>query len=169
MSSNIVLIGRGPGWERDYEEVFFLFNDNFHVMAIGGNCLYEDSIDFMATYHERDIVPYFQNRKNKNQNTNYKVIHHEKRDHVDIVIPYEPPSGSSALLGCLASIQMGYKKIILCGCPLEGLNDKKSPYSMFRQGWKFHFNKVKDNVRSMSGWTQQLLGGPTEEWLKIQE
>lgn len=162
--NNIILVGRGPNWLGDFEKASSLF-EKHDVIAIGGDCLYKGHINFMATYHEKDIFPYFQKRKLEGLNTNYKVIHHEKRKDVDIIIPYEEPSGSSALLACFASIKMGYDKIVLCGCPLDGLNDKKHPYSMFQKGWEFHFNKVKNQARSMSGWTQKLLGGPTQEWI----
>jgi len=162
--NNILLIGRSPEWLSDFEKASKLFEE-YSVMAIGGNCLYEDYIDFLATYHERDILLYQPKRRLKKLNTDYKVIHHEKRENVDIIIPYKPPSGSSALLGSLASIKLGYDKIVLCGCPLEGKNEKKSSYSIFWKGWKANFEEVKDKVRSMSGWTKELLGEPTGQWI----
>lgn len=166
MNRSIILIGRGPGWLDDFEISSSLLK-KYDTMAIGGNCLYKGYIDYMATYHEKDIFAYFNKRKLEKLNTDYLVIHHEAKENVNIVIPYEPPSGSSALLGSLASINLSYDKIVLCGCPLEGKNDKEHPYEIFRKGWIFHLSKVKDKVRSMSGWTKELLKGPTEEWIKV--
>jgi hypothetical protein len=64
---------------------------------------------------------------------------------------------------------MGYKKIILCGCPMQGSNltaPKKAQYNCFQEGWLLFAKKMfEDKVRSMSGWTKDFLGYPTKEWL----
>lgn len=102
------------------------------------------------------------------------VLSHELNDskgnpyQVDILFPYEKPSGSSALHGALYGIQVGYSKIVLCGCPLRGKNANGVNYETFHEGWKAREELVKRHVRSMSGWTAEFLGKPTEEWLNGQ-
>ena len=64
------------------------------------------------------------------------------------------------MLGIEVAIGLGYEKIIITGCPLM---DQK--YIQFQEGWRKRFIIIKDKVRSMSGWTRDLLGAPTEEWL----
>lgn len=137
-------------------------------MAIGmdavDKCLWP--IQYMATYHPEDIPFALTNRKAMGGNTDYKVISHEGRPDVDIVIPYGgPPSGSSALLGAFAGIKLGYQKIILCGCPMLMMPDKPHNYANFQQGWISDVDKLEGKVRSMSGWTREFLGEPTTEWL----
>jgi hypothetical protein len=61
---------------------------------------------------------------------------------------------------------MGYEKIIVCGCPLIGKNDKDYDYANFQKGWTAKFNEIKHKARSMSGWTKDLLGAPTKEWIE---
>jgi len=145
----------------------------FDFMAIGLDAVdkYSWNIKYVATYHPDDI-PLIKDRRAKiGGNTDYLIISHVEffngaKVDVDIVEPYEPPSGSSALLGTLAAIRMGYDKIILCGCPLIGRNDKNQSYEDFREGWIAKKNVVIGKVKSMSGWTKEFLGGVTEEWLK---
>lgn len=120
-------------------------------------------IQYMATYHPKEITRIAARRSRAGGNTNYRVISHKTADGVDIVIPFTGPSGSSALLACQAAIRaLNYEQIILCGCPLD---DNK--YQGFRSGWenKAHRREVLGRVKSMSGWTRQLLGAPTGEWL----
>lgn len=86
-------------------------------------------------------------------------------------------AGSSGLFGVRCALE-SHKKIILCGVPMD-----ESPYSMtpnipglsmgnfqshvnaYRRGWVKSHALLKDQVRSMSGWTREMLGAPTEEWL----
>jgi hypothetical protein len=132
-------------------------------MSIGKSAMNKHlyPIKYMATYHPNEIDEAKRLRREAGGNTDYQVISHEKKEGVDIIEPYEAPTGSSALCGALAAIRFGYKKIILCGCPLT---DKK--YVVFQAGWTAKKEKVKDFVRSMSGWTKEFLGEPTGEWLK---
>lgn len=166
----IVIMGCAPTWENDLNS-FKHICPQFDVLAVGLDCPYSNDIKYLATYHVEDIPLFCAQRKMRGQNTDYKIISHVNseiaKSHIDIVFPYEPPSGSSSLLGALASKHLGYKKIILCGCPLEGLNKKKQPYVVFQKGWTAKLNQVKDSVKSLSGWTKELLGEPTEEWLKL--
>jgi len=144
------------------------------IMLIGLDSVekYLGHADYFATYHTSDIEPAFERRTAAGGNTDYMIIAHQQhiekptgRDLVDLIIPFEPPTGNSALLGVLAGIKLGYEKIIVCGCPLMGKNDKQYDYANFRAGWTAKLAMIKDKTRSMSGWTQELLGAPTEEWI----
>lgn len=167
MTDVITLCGCAPSWEKDLNRLSEMVVD-FHVMSIGVSCPYEGYVKYFATYHIKDIPEYKIKRTRLGFNIDYKIISHrnELKYPVDFVFEYKPPSGSSALLGAIAAMSFGYKKIVLCGCPLEGVNPKQSSYAMFRKGWTVHKNEVIGKVKSMSGWTKELLGEPTREWLK---
>lgn len=143
-------------------------------MAIGLDAVdkYLWPVKYFATYHPSEIKAAMERRAGFGGNTDYFIISHQQhpdkatgRDLVGLIIPCEPPSGSSALLGVLAGIKIGYKKIIVCGCPLTGTNDKGYDYAKFRAGWTAKFNEIKGYTRSMSGWTRELLGYPDKEWI----
>lgn len=130
-------------------------------------------IQYFATYHPSEIEMSKERRRVQGGNVDYRVISHvqfqssgtDKKDLVDFIVGFEPPSGSSSLLGVLAGIKMGYQKIILCGCPLIGENGKGYDYAKFREGWTAKLDAIRQTTRSMSGWTKELLGAPSEPWL----
>lgn len=169
----VVLIGRADCWKDDFERFKSICND-FDVMAIGLNCLYDGKIKYFVTYHSVDIQQYKNNRPG-----DYLVICHEegKYDNVDIVVEMNDKkklkkgfSGSSALLAVIAAIRLEYKKVILCGCPMEGPHKKEGrkdfpPYSHFQKGWAIRKEEIEGYAKSMSGWTKDFLGEPTIEWL----
>jgi hypothetical protein len=170
MNDVIAIIGRAPCWAMDFFSLqSFISKDKMDIMVIGKDCEYAGHIDFFATYHPADIPVYKAKRKLAGQNTDYKIVCHvnEKDKPVDLLFRYEHPSGSSALLGTQAAIYSGYKKIVLCGCPLEGVNEQNYSYTSFQKGWVKHKAELEDKVRSMSGWTAKFLGKCDEEWIKI--
>ena len=166
MNNDLIIMGSAPCLEDDLSKIP---QGTWGYMAIGLDAVdrYSGRIEYMATYHPADITEARFKRARARGNTTYKVISHEQKDGVDIVHPYKAPSGSSALLGVLAGIKLGYQKIILCGCPLEDekKDGKNKNYQQFRKGWQAHLDEYIGKVRSMSGWTREFLGYPTDEWL----
>jgi len=93
------------------------------------------------------------------------------------VIRWNHPNGggSSGLFAVLGALELGYDQLILCGVTMDGkkkhdptagqLIDATCPYDSYRPGWYKVQAQIKDKVRSMSGWTAELLGKPTREWL----
>lgn len=177
MEKILIIIGSAPCVKDDIEAAFSLFRSvplclcpfDPDYMSIGLSSVdkHLHHIKYMATYHPFDIPEAKKRREAAGGNTDYLVISHEHKPGVDIVEPFIPPTGSSAHLGALAAIRLGYKKIILCGCPMTGDSPtrKGNRYETFRVGWTAKINQVQDYVRSMSGWTMELLGTPTIEWL----
>jgi len=161
----ILLIGSAECWEKDLEEAKEIISE-FDVMSVGDSCLYYKEIKFFVTYHPVDIKGYRLQRIKFGGNLDYRVISHKLKTGVDIVENHVAPSGSSALLGAAAAIRMGYKKVILCGCPMIGkVGGGYQPYDSFQKGWIARYNEIKSYVRSMSGFTANLLKRPDIWWL----
>ena len=64
------------------------------------------------------------------------------------------------------------EKVVLCGVPMDeqGNVDGRENWALkevmiHREGWNKRYDLLKDRVRSMSGWTRELLGEPTRDWL----
>lgn len=169
MKKLLVITGSHPDVLRDMMDVPGK-DYEYGLMAIGLDAVdkYLYPILYVATFHPAEIAEIKQRRESIGGNVGYKVISHENRPDVDIFIrDWWKPSGSSALLGAQAAITiLGYEKVILCGCPLEGRNGKGNAYDTFRKGWEANTKNVLGKVKSMSGWTAQLLGMPTEEWIR---
>jgi hypothetical protein len=80
-------------------------------------------------------------------------------------------AGSSGLFAVKVAIEEGFERIVLAGVPMtaEGAHyyDAKvwTAAHVFHSGWNHRLPQIKDIVRSMSGWTRELLGEPTRDWL----
>ena len=83
--------------------------------------------------------------------------------------------GSTALFAVLIGLAMGYRRIVLAGCPM----DSKGHWYFKDQTWgprwtmesyqawfEFAATDRARNVRSMSGYTGQLLGRPDRDFFK---
>ncbi len=80
--------------------------------------------------------------------------------------------GSSGMLGAFVALTMA-ERVVLCGVPI----DPTMPHFAFTNGkpWEdaYKFQRhwidnridLQDRVKSMSGFTRELLGAPTREWL----
>ncbi len=79
--------------------------------------------------------------------------------------------GSSGMYAVKVGLEIGYNKIILCGVPMQadaGHYVRKQPWNQcewFIDKWARYCPQFADKVCSMSGYTRELLGGPTHEWL----
>lgn len=79
--------------------------------------------------------------------------------------------GSSGLLSVTIALHLCYDKVVMCGVPL----DKNAAHydcaeiwkdaPRYRHSWLKRRKEMQDKVKSMSGWTQKLLGAPTMDWL----
>lgn len=87
-----------------------------------------------------------------------------------VTLCWGTPSG---LFGVKVAVSdLGYKKVILCGIPMQAEAKhflRHKPWAdcdRHRPNWieAKRMGNLK-SVRSMSGWTQELLGKPNEEWL----
>lgn len=80
--------------------------------------------------------------------------------------------GSSGLLCVSVALHLGATRVVCCGIPLDvhqghftSPGKKWRDGGNYRHGWTNHLDRLKANVRSMSGWTRDLLGAPDREWL----
>lgn len=89
------------------------------------------------------------------------------------VAPVYVQGGSSGLMATMVATRL-CSKVIIAGIPndptMKHFHDGRGnkPWvqaETFKLNWQGHYPELKDRVKSMSGWTQQLLGAPTHEWL----
>lgn len=81
--------------------------------------------------------------------------------------------GSVSMFAVKVARQEAFVKIILCGCPMtveDGhflRHERWNAATAFQRGWRERGDKLgRPCIRSMSGWTLQQFGAPTDEWLK---
>jgi hypothetical protein len=80
--------------------------------------------------------------------------------------------GSSGLLTVKVLLEEGFDRIVLAGVPLNSHgahfyapNELWRTAVQFRKAWNAHLGELRGKVKSMRGWTRELLGEPTREWL----
>jgi hypothetical protein len=165
----LVIIGSAPCVFNDLAKIPGLESCDHMAVGLSSTDKYSGRIDYIANNHPENIpairAVMMQRHEACSGNYDYKIIGPAHAEGVDIVEPYRPPTGSSAITGTLAAIRMGYRKIILAGCPLTGNAPGGNPYEEFRAGWEDKKLELIGIVKSMSGWTKELLGEPTGEWL----
>jgi hypothetical protein len=78
--------------------------------------------------------------------------------------------GSSGLLAVTVALELGCTHVVLAGTPLDiaaAHYDDPKPWrdaGQYRRAWLAH-RTLMTGVRSMSGWTREILGAPDREWL----
>ena len=76
----------------------------------------------------------------------------------------------SGLFGVRVAIKDGASKVILCGVPLSaganlnGWTPEDHSYARYCAAWQEAVAHMSGRVKSCSGFTRDLLGGPTKEW-----
>lgn len=160
MKKLLIIVGSAPCVLEDLAKLPPIEAD-YMIIGLDAVDKYLGTAAYCATFHPAEIPKIIERRRLAGGNTDWKMVSHEPRPGVDIVTSHNGSSGSSAMLGILTALNLGYDGIICCGCPLEG----PKRYEAFRNGWTVRMALIKDKVRSMSGWTMKLVGAPTEEWL----
>jgi hypothetical protein len=162
MGKTAIILGSAPCAAADLRAIPEAVRRAADIIAVGVDALALSPlpIKYITTYHPEDVPEI------KTRCPNAVIVAHVAAPGVDVVEPYTPPSGSSALCGALFALRAGYERIILCGCPLTGKAKAGNDYAAFREGWEKKKDLVAEKVRSMSGWTKTFLGAPPQDWLR---
>lgn len=78
-------------------------------------------------------------------------------------------SGSSGLFAVGVAFSLGCEKVLLAGVPMDKQRhwNGTEPWAdrdRFAAAWSAVKHRLEGRVRSLSGWTRELLGGPDEQW-----
>ncbi len=80
-------------------------------------------------------------------------------------------NGSSGLFAVRVALLKKFDRIVCAGIPMSSeaghiIRKRHWPAVVaFRDGWTNHIKELKPFVRSCSGWTRELLGYPTKNWI----
>lgn len=132
-------------------------------------------VDHWATFHSELMPRWLSDREKAGRPAPGRLWTAEHRiQPVKVGMDRAPNwAGSSGLLAVTVALRLQCRRIVLCGIPLDheqGHYDNPKvrwrDATNYRRGWTTHLDQMRDSVRSMSGWTKELLGAPTEEWLR---
>ena len=132
--------------------------------------------DIWVSLHPEFFIEkkWVENRIKNNLPLPKHIISHRKTDVVTEIIDYRwqgvHGSGSSGLYAVKVALTKGYDRIVLAGVPIDPLPhffDDKAwlDYKQFRNAWLGNKERLLPSVRSMSGFTRELLGYPDKQFL----
>ena len=88
------------------------------------------------------------------------------------MLPGETESGSSGLFAAKYALDdLGHDRAVLCGVPMTAearhFFDKRfwGGAAGHRRGWRQAERALQGRLKSMSGWTAELLGRPSAAWI----
>lgn len=167
-----LILGGANTLEADRAAALALFEPD---LIIASNHAARDEpgrVDAWATMHSELLPRWIRERKAAERPPAGQYWHARHRPClVEGARPIESWGGSSGLLCVAVAFQLGCTHIVLAGVPMVKTNrhyDDERPWLEARQywpSWERRRAQMQGRVKSLSGWTRDLLGGPTEEWL----
>lgn len=134
---------------------------------------YRGDIDAWATLHPESFEAWAEERAERGLNTDYRALMYYGRKKVaGTEVVRQRWNGSSGLFGAQVALDvMDCAGVILCGVPLDASAGHFHDAGAWALADKYRdgFLRAKADgapIRSMSGWTADLLGRPDEAWLE---
>lgn len=129
-------------------------------------------LDAWATLHPEWFDDWRQQRADLGYNTDYRAfVYKQKRNIPAEVVPYRWYGSSGLYMAQVALEQLGAAGAILCGVPMNNAGghirhgDVWNDANYYRQAF-IRAHAAGANIRSMSGFTAEEFGLPTQEWIR---
>lgn len=152
------------------------FGEPDMIVAVKDIWMEYPRVDHVATYHV-DRIPRELDRRRKLGYADPKCFWTYRGVRIPSfsieIKAIKTQGGSSGLLGAIVGIEVA-DRAILAGIPMDGAmphyhnRKNKKPWSearLYRPHWEKSMYVLGGKVKSMSGFTRQLLGTPTKEWV----
>jgi len=172
-----LILGRGAGvWEEVAEAKRLIAPVEPIIVAVKrAGRDYDGPVHHWASFHPELFEPWLKVRRDAGRPEPGLLWTGIFRNHklgrgLKLPMHYiECEGGASGLLGTLVGLRH-CDKLILCGIPMtvSGRYDDNKLWSegeRYRDAWKQQLPLLKDRVRSLAGWTREMLGAPTPEWI----
>jgi len=180
----VLITGDGRTLHKDMEE-FLSWNIPHDVMAMGRSInIYPGRVMHWANVDSYEAIWWAEHLPLKNDGK--MPIRHTLGEHRGFDVDWEIIDeikfekgdnsmwyGSSALFAAYVCLALGYEKIVLAGCPLDSKGwwffDEKEVGPRWQgecfMAWlEFAKNGGFRNVRSLSGYTAEMIGRPNKLW-----
>jgi hypothetical protein len=170
-----IVLGGAACLHEDMQAAFELFAPDV-VIAVKDIGITYPHIDHWVTYHPERLPKELAIRRSKGLADPLFVWTYDKiaiRPKIGIEFrTVKHRGGSSGFMGMAVACIVA-DRAVLCGIPMDPKQKhfsrpKKQGWpeaTYYRRVWSEHHDEYKDRVRSMSGWTKEIFGAPTQEWL----
>lgn len=178
----LVLGGANTVWE-DAAAALDLFRPEIVVAVNEISARWAGPVDYQVSLHPEHLLKWQDERRERGYSEPAFVVSTEKPEfyeagtrypRIDFAMDYRWPgmdaSGSSGLFAAKVALTAA-DRAVLAGIPMtpEGAHffhpARWNEHACFIDAWHRAMPFIKDRVRSMSGWTAELLGRPSKEWL----
>ena len=155
---NALILGSADCLQADMEALPKLGPWDGLVIAVNeSGVYYTGHIDYWVTMHGEKLDWW---REMREGNADYRPW---------VAPACDGSSGGATVLFALNDL--GCERVVLAGMPMDtrphlGRGRPWTPADTHRPWWLDQLPQFKDYVRSLSGWTRELLGAPTLEWLR---
>jgi len=179
--TSAIILGRARGIWYDLTLAAREFGPFDNVIAVNRTgCDYNGPVHHWVSYHAELFPMWLKMRKDRGYTAPGQLwttsvgrrgmSSLEKELNIKMV---ECEGGSSGRVAVAVAREIGCDRIVLAGIPLDksaGHYDEQGEWcdevEFYRATWVKDLDQLKPYVRSMSGWTSELLGYPDVEWVQ---
>jgi hypothetical protein len=166
------VLGGAAGVWSDLADLRKLRKPDIVIACNDVGALYPARLDGWVTLHAEKLHSWMQRRRR----LDYRAFTPEGEwpagSRVEIL--RERWAGSSGLYGVQIAMDIFQSsRVVMCGIPLDAAqghffapNEAWPDADLFRAGFRAALPVIRDTARSMSGYTRELLGAPSADWLK---
>lgn len=172
MRKTALIFGGANTLEADKAAALALFDPDVIIGCNHGARDEPGRVDHFCTMHPELFPKWIAERAARGAPPAGKLWHAKHRQSPVESTPIESWGGSSGLLCVRVAFELGCTHIVLAGIPLQKIYNHYDDHRMWMEArqywpaWERHQPEMQGRVKSMSGWTKNLLGGaPTKEWL----
>ena len=169
-------------WGEVYEAKALTQFDAFYCVKLAG-VHWTGGRFTWVTLHPEFMDDYEKQRKELGLHSDYEIVApldgevgmHGKRGNISRRISYRYPgmnsSASSGGYAAKVALDDGFDRVVLAGVPMETEANhftRGKPWlqrDSFTIGFKQSVPYFAGRVRSMSGWSKEILGAPSPDWL----
>lgn len=168
-------LGGAPAVWDEYERAKALIGDRAHVVVAANHAGIEfpGYLDVWATLHPELIGGWRDQRRSRGRNDDFRAFVYPRRRLPRWMEPwpYRWPGSSGLYAAQVALDALGCRGAILCGVPMDAeAGHITGPATWpFTEKYRPAFLQAKAegaNIRSMGGWTAEVLGRPDADWIK---
>ena len=170
-----LIIGGAENNLVEVEEALKLFKPT-KIFCINDIGISYPKYDFWVSLHPENFIKqeWYKKRQELNLEIPKYIINHRKEQHTTNVVEYRwkecPGCGASGLYAVKVALEYGCDKVVLCGIPMTPTphffsNREWKEVRQFLLAWENNVDFLKKYVRSMSGYTKELLGYPDLDFL----
>lgn len=176
----VLIIGRARGnWEEvEAAKALGSFDQTICINSAGVD--YPEPFDHWVSFHVLNFPAWTEQRAQKGYfpvpnywSTEFRGSVRSKIPGWDRIKYVRVEGGASGLIAVMVALrELRATRVVLAGIPMTpeaGHYNEEGPWREcihHRGSWQFAEPDMNGIVRSMSGWTQELLGVPTKAWLE---